>query len=357
MPTKTTVPLARPLGRFLPNPKLKLREQLTEVCRFRHLSHRTEKAYWHWIKGFIQFHRGKNGLPAGPPPSPLPRGESGWRHPRDLGAPEVQAYLSHLAVQRDVAVATQRQALNAVVFLYRDVLGLELGAIGAIEKPQRAAKLPSVLTKEEVRRVLALVSPEYRLPCQLLYGTGLRLLECLRLRIKDVDFGRNEVVVHDGKGAKDRVTMLPESLRDAVRQHLERVRTQHELDLQAGGGRVSLPHALARKFQGAAQEWAWQFVFPAPSMASDPITGVRCRHHVHEKNIQRAVKLATLRAKISKPVSPHTFRHSFATHLLENGYDIRTVQDLLGHEDVSTTQIYTHVMARPGIGVRSPLDG
>jgi integron integrase len=325
-----------PKGRFLPNPKLKLREQLAEVCRFRHFSHRTEDTYWHWIKGFILFHQ--------------------KRHPREMGAPEVQAYLSHLAVKRDVAVATQRQALNAIVFLYRDVLAQELGLIGEIEKPRRLPKLPTVLTKEEVRRVLALIPAGYQLPCRLLYGTGLRLLECLRLRIKDVDFGRNEIIVHDGKGAKDRVTVLPESLKGDLARHLERVQLIHEQDMAAGLGRVSLPHALARKFQKADQEWCWQYVFPSGTVARDPATGIMRRHHLHEKNVQRAVKLASQLAKVNKPVTPHTFRHSFATHLLENGYDIRTLQDLLGHTDVSTTQIYTHVMARPGIGVRSPLD-
>jgi len=336
-PGKTTIGVAKPLGRFLPNPKLKLREQLGEVCRYRHMSHRTESAYWHWIKGFILFH--------------------GKRHPREMGAPEVQVYLSHLASQQNVAVATQRQALNAIVFLYRDVLNAELGAIGEIERPQRAPKLPTVLTKDEIRRVLAAVGPEYRLPCQLLYGTGMRLLECLRLRIKDVDFGRNEIVIHDGKGAKDRVTMLPGALKGELAQHLERVRVGHERDLAQGFGQVALPHALARKFQKADREWCWQFVFPAGSVSRDPVSGKMRRHHVHEKNLQRAVKLAVQQAGVAKPVTPHTFRHSFATHLLENGYDIRTVQDLLGHADVSTTQIYTHVMARPGLGVRSPLDG
>jgi len=294
-----------------------------------------------------------------PQPSPRPGGEREkvWRHPRELGAAEVRAYLSHLASARDVAVATQNQALNAIVFLYREVLGLELGAIGEIERPTRARKLPVVLTKEEVRRVLAVVTPEYQLVCQLLYGTGMRLLECLRLRIKDVDFGRNEIVIHDGKGAKDRVTVLPQSLKGALQSHLERVRAQHQKDLSEGRGQVSLPHALGRKFQKAELEWVWQFVFPAGAITRDKVSGRFCRHHVHEVNIQRAVKAAGVLARLSKPVTPHTFRHSFATHLLENGYDIRTVQDLLGHADVSTTQIYTHVMAKPGLGVKSPLDG
>jgi integron integrase len=274
-----------------------------------------------------------------------------------MGAAAVQAYLTHLAVKQNVAAATQRQALNAIVFLYREVLGLELGLIGEIEKPQRPVKLPTVLTKEEVRRVLALVAPEYQLVCRLLYGTGMRLLEGLRLRVKDADFGRNEIVIHDGKGAKDRVTVLPESLKADLARHLERVRAMHERDLAAGSGQVALPHALARKFQKADREWCWQFVFPAGSVSRDPVNGMIRRHHLHEKNVQRAVKAAAGQARVSKPVTPHTFRHSFATHLLENGYDIRTVQDLLGHADVSTTQIYTHVMTRPGLGVRSPLDG
>ncbi len=325
-----------PPEKFRPNPKLKLREQLGEVMRFKHLSHRTESAYWHWIRGFIVFHQ--------------------KRHPRDMGAPEVQAYLSYLATDRKVAAATQNQALNAIVFLYREVLDRELGAIGRIERPTRPARLPTVLTKEEVRRVLAAVAPEHQLACQLLYGTGLRVLECLRLRVKDVDFERNLIVVREGKGDQDRVTVLPESLKPALRQQLERVRALHEKDLADGLGRVSLPHGLARKYPNAPREWCWQFVFPAPAIITERVTGLRCRHHLHEVNLQRAVRAAAGLARVNKPVTPHTFRHSFATHLLENGYDIRTVQDLLGHADVSTTQIYTHVMQKPGLGVRSPLD-
>lgn len=327
------------MERFLPNPKLKLKEQLHEVCRFKQFSHRTEQAYWHWIKGFILFH--------------------GKRHPREMHAAEVQSYLSHLAAGRNVAVATQNQALNAIVFLYREVLGMELGAIGKIERPTRGPKLPTVLTKEEVRRVLAMVSPEHQLVCQLLYGTGMRLLECLRLRVKDVDFGRNEILIHDGKGFKDRVTVLPESLRTAIEAQLLRAKLLHEKDLAEGFGRVHLPFALARKYPNANKEWHWQYVFPAATLSNAARSENRPtmqRHHVHEVNIQRAVKAAVAKARINKPVTPHTFRHSFATHLLENGYDIRTLQDLLGHKDVTTTQIYTHVMQRPGIGVRSPLD-
>jgi len=323
------------MDKFLPNPKLKLREQLHEVMRFKQLSPRTESSYWHWIRGFILFHQ--------------------KRHPREMHAPEVQAYLSYLAAKRDVAPATQNQALNAIVFLYRDVLAIDLGNIGKIERPTRRPKLPAVLTKDETRRVLAAVPPEYQLICRLLYGTGMRLLECLRLRVKDIDFGRNEIVIHDGKGAKDRVTMLPESLKSALQTHLERVRLIHGKDLADGLGRVYLPFALARKYPNAPKEWCWQYVFPASTRGMD--NRIERRHHVHEANVQRAVKMAVKIARVDKPVTPHTFRHSFATHTLENGYDIRTVQDLLGHADVSTTQIYTHVMSRPGIGVRSPLDG
>ena len=327
---------SKPLEKLVPNPKLKLREQLREVMRFKHFSHRTESAYWCWTKGFILFHE--------------------KRHPREMGAPEVQAYLSHLATHCQVAAATQNQALNAIVFLYREVLHMELGAIGRIERPTRPARLPTVLTREEVRRVLAAVAPEHQLACRLLYGTGLRVLECLRLRVKDVDFERNLIVVREGKGDQDRVTVLPESLRTSLKQQLERVRALHEKDLSGGQGRVSLPHALARKYPNAAEEWCWQFIFPAPSLSPERGTGLPCRHHLHEVNVQRAVKAARALAGVDKPVTPHTFRHSFATHLLESGYDIRTVQDLLGHKDVSTTQIYTHVMQKPGLGVRSPLD-
>jgi len=357
------------LGKFLPNPKLKLREQLAEVCRFRHMSHRTEGAYWHWIRDYLRFHRGKvqdssgSELATGSTTHPasghlLPKAEKvGWRHPREMGVAEVRDYLSYLAVERKVAAATQRQALNGIVFLYQEVLGLELGEIGELERPTRKVNVPTVLSQGEMRRVLAAVTPECELICRLLYGTGLRLLECLRLRIKDIDFQRNVIVVHDGKGAKDRVTMLPQSLRTALTEHLAVVRREHGAELAAGFGEVVLPHALARKFQKASREWAWQFVFPSARRSRDKVTGVMARHHVHEVVVQRAVKVAAAHAGIAKPVSPHTFRHSFATHLLENGYDIRTVQDLLGHADVATTQIYTHVMAKPGLGVKSPLDG
>ena len=347
--------------KFLPNPKLKLREQLREVMRFKQMSHRTESSYWHWIKGFMIFCRDHPDLT--PALSARPAGaerEKNWRHPRELHAAEVQAYLTHLAAEKDVAVATQNQALNALVFLYREVLGVELGAIGKIERPTRGRKLPAVLTKAEVQRLLAAIAPEHQLFCRLLYGTGMRLLEGLRLRVKDVDFGRNEITIHDGKGMKDRMTVLPQSIQTDLRRHLERVRRVYEADLAAGVGGVSLPFALERKYPNAPGEWCWQFFFPATNFsnaARNTDQPVWRRHHVHEVNIQRAVKAAALAVRMDKVVTPHTLRHSFATHLLDNGYDIRTLQDLLGHKDVATTQIYTHVMQKPGIGVRSPLDG
>ncbi len=359
------------MERFLPNPKLKLREQLREVMRFKQLSPRTESAYWQWSRRFVVWARDHPHLTP-PHPQPLSNriGEGGvelsppsegagkqWRHPKEMGAVEVRGFLTHLAATENVAAATQNQALNALIFLYREVLGVELGAIGEIERPTRRRKLPAVLTKEEVQRVLANVRPEFQLVCQLLYGTGLRLLEGLRLRVKDVDFARNEITIHDGKGFKDRMTVLPQSIKPALLRHLQSVRVIYEQDVAGGWSGVSLPFALARKYPNAPREWCWQYFFPAPSLFKDRVDGKLRRHHVHEVNIQRAVKWAAAAARLSKPVTPHTFRHSFATHLLENGYDIRTLQELLGHKDVATTQIYTHVMQRPGLGVRSPLDG
>lgn len=321
---------------FIANPKLRLREQFREVIRFKHYSIRTETMYWHWIRRFILFH--------------------GKKHPTEMHATEVQRFLTHLAAQENVASATQNQALNALVFLYKEVLGVPLGLIGEIEGPTRKPKLPTVLSKEETSRLLASIAPEYQLMVQLLYGTGMRLLECLRLRVKDVDFAQSKIEVRDGKGMKDRVTMLPEKLKAPLRLHLERVKLWHEKDLAGGAGEVYLPFALAKKYPGAAKEWCWQYLFPASALSKDPQSGKTRRHHVGEINLQRAVKAALATAKINKAVTPHTLRHSFATHLLENGYDIRTLQELLGHKDVTTTQIYTHVLNKPGLGVRSPLD-
>jgi integron integrase len=309
------------------------------VIRAKYYSRRTEEAYLHWCRRFILFH--------------------GKRHPREMGAEEIGAFLSHLANEGMVAASTQNQALSALLFLYKHVLAEDLPWMGAevFERVSRPARLPVVFTRQETSAVLDRMHGSYRLMAQLLYGGGLRLMECLRLRVKDVDFGYHQIVVRDGKGARDRVTLLPESLQEVLRLHLARVKTLHEQDLAEGFGRVYLPFALARKYPGAECAWAWQYIFPAGKRSHDPRSEAVQRHHVGEKNLQNAVKEAIRSAGVSKAASCHTFRHSFATHLLENGYDIRTVQELLGHKDVSTTMIYTHVLNRPGLGVRSPLEG
>jgi len=328
---------SKPQGRFIPNPKLKLLDQVSEVIRFKHYSLRTERTYREWIKRFILFH--------------------GKRHPQEMGPAEISRFLSDLAVNGRVAASTQNQAFNAILFLYREVLHQEMGQVEDVERAKRPARLPVVLTKAEAERVLAGMTGTFQLMAKLLYGSGLRLMECVRLRVKDVDFAANQVVIREGKGFKDRVTMLPESLQPALREHLERVKLLHEQDLKAGHGSVYLPYALERKYPSAGREWGWQYVFPAASLSRDPRSGLVRRHHVNEQGLQRAVKEAVRLAGIAKPASCHSLRHSFATRLLENGYDIRTVQDLLGHASVVTTQIYTHVMQKPGLGVRSPLDG
>lgn len=325
-----------PRDGFIPNPKLKLLDQVGEVMRFKHYSLRTEQAYRQWIRRFILFH--------------------GKRHPRAMGASEMRTFLSDLANQRNVAVSTQNQALNALVFLYREVLHLELGDLGAIERPTRPARLPVVLTHEEAGKLLAAITGTHQLMAKMLYGTGMRLMECVRLRVKDVDFAANQVVVRQGKGFKDRVTMLPDTLKDPLHEHLKRVRLLHESDSRRGCGEVYLPLALGRKYPTAGREWCWQYVFPSASLSRDPRSSVTRRHHVNEQGLQRAVKDAVRLAGLTKPATCHTLRHSFATRLLEAGYDIRTVQELLGHKDVATTMIYTHVMQKPGIGVKSPLD-
>ena len=327
---------SKPLGGFIPNPKLRLREQVHEVMRFKQFSLRTESAYWNWMRQFILFHQ--------------------KRHPREMGKAEVEAFLTHLAKARNVAVSTQDQALNALVFLYREVLHQPFDQLGKVPRPLRRPKIPVVLSREEVNQLLTAMDGTTGLIARLLYGTGMRLMEGLRLRVKDVDFGRGQIVVHDGKGCKDRVTVLPESLRAPLAAHLKRVEGLHQRDLKAGLGRVWLPGALSVKYPNADREWIWQWVFPSKTISVDPENGLRGRHHVNPMSIQRAVKEAARIVGLRKMVTPHTLRHSFATHLLESGTDIRTLQDLLGHKDVKTTQIYTHVMVKPGIGVRSPLD-
>jgi integron integrase len=339
------------LARFVPNPKLKLLDQCREVMRFKHMSPRTEETYVNWIRRFILFHRVKEGAQWN---ETLPN--QGWQHPRDLGAEEVNGFLGRLAVDRSVSSSTQNQALNALVFLYGQVLGRELGELGTFERAQRSERIPVVLSREEVRSVLAQLEGTQQLIARFLYGTGLRLLEGLRVRVKDLDFARGQVVVRGGKGGKDRVTMLPDSLREPLQAHLHRVRELHQKDLAAGFGDVWLPGALRAKWPKAGYEWAWQWGFPSAELSIDPETMIKRRHHVTDAAVQRAVKEAARKTGLVKRVTPHVLRHSFATHLLESGTDIRTLQDLLGHKDVTTTQIYTHVMQRPGIGVRSPLD-
>jgi integron integrase len=273
-----------------------------------------------------------------------------------MGALEVELYLTHLAVGEKVSTNTQKQALNALVFLYHRVLQKPLGRFRDIERPKRPQRRPLVLSKEEVERILRVMSGIHQLIATLLFGTGMRLLECLRLRVKDVDFALNQIVVRDGKGWKDRITMLPQRIKPELEKHLARVRELHGRDVASGNGGVYLPDALERKFPNANREWAWQYVFPAATLSTDPRTGQRRRHHLHENSVQKALHKAVRLASIAKPASCHTLRHSFATELLSAGYDIRTVQELLGHKDVSTTMIYTHVLNKPGIGVKSPLD-
>lgn len=316
--------------------KSKLLDQVRAAVRLRHFSIRTEEAYTSWTKRFVRFHE--------------------MRHPAQLGPAEIRTFLSHLAVEGRVAASTQNQALAALLFLYREVLGVELPKLEDVVRAKRPTRLPTVFSHAEVRSILDELTGMHALVAGLLYGAGLRLLEGLRLRVKDVDFDSCEIIVRDGKGQKDRVTVLPARLAGPLREHLERVRRLHQRDSAAGIGAVYLPYAFERKSPGAARSWAWQYVFPAPKPSRDPRSGEVRRHHLSESAVQKAVKEAILRAGITKRGSCHTLRHSFATHLLEAGYDIRTVQELLGHKDVRTTQIYTHVLNRGGLAVYSPLD-
>ncbi|MGZ9080215.1 MAG: integron integrase [Burkholderiales bacterium] len=314
----------------------RLLDQIRDVIRRKHYSLRTEEAYVDWARRFVHFCQ--------------------LRHPRECGAIEVQAFLSHLANVGRVSASTQNQARSALLFLYKEVLGAELPWLDGIDSAKRPARLPVVLNKDEVHRVLALTRGTSGLVLQLLYGTGMRVLEALRLRVKDIDFSRCEIVIREGKGFRDRVTMLPHALRSELEAHLERVRALHEADLRRGYGTVYLPYALERKYPNAARDWGWQYVFPSDRLSTDPRSSAVRRHHVDPQAIQRALRDALRGAGITKPATPHTLRHSFATHLLDSGYDIRTVQELLGHKDVSTTMIYTHVLNKGGRAVKSPLD-
>jgi len=317
-------------------PPKKLLDQVRDTLRLKHYSIRTENSYISWIKRYILFHN--------------------KRHPKDMGENEIEAFLTHLAVDLKVASSTQNQAFNALLFLYRQVLKIDIiDEINAV-RAKRSKRLPTVMTKSETSRVIAGISGVHKLMAMLLYGCGLRTMECMRLRVKDIDFKMNQIVVRDGKGMKDRITLLSETVKPLLKEHLERIRMIHRADLAKGYGRVYLPYALERKYRNANRQWGWQYVFPSKSLSKDPRSGEIRRHHINETTLHKAVKNAVYLAGINKPVSCHTFRHSFATHLLEDGYDIRTVQELLGHEDVSTTMIYTHVLNKGGKAVKSPLD-
>jgi len=339
-PVKTEIPFTAlvkgELSSMHARKEPKLLDRLGEALRSRHYSCRTEQTYCQWVKRFIYFHN--------------------VRHPSEMAEPEINAFLTNLAVKEKVSASTQNQALSALLFLYRHVLGREIGELSEVIRARKPKRLPVVLTREEVKTVIGQLKGDKWLMVSLMYGAGLRLMECLRLRIQDIDFERNEIMVRDGKGAKDRITMLPESLKQPLRQHLAKMKVIHEKDLTDGWGRVQMPDALDRKYPNAPVEWRWQWAFPQENRWKNTKTGEEGRHHLHETILQRAVKEAVKKADIVKHVGCHTFRHSFATHLLEAGHDIRTIQELLGHKDVSTTMIYTHVLNKGGHGVRSPVD-
>ena len=314
----------------------KLLDQVRHTLRTRHYSLRTEKSYLQWIRQYIFFHN--------------------KQHPARLGEEAIGQFLTHLAVNKRVSSTTQNQALCALVFLYKHVLGKELEDFGELVWAKKPKRLPVVFTREEARAVLNQLHGKYWIMAMLLYGAGLRKIECLRLRVKDIDFNTNQIIVRNTKGDKDRATMLPEKIKEPLKVYLKTVKQMHEKDLKNGYGEVELPYALARKYPNAAKEWGWQYVFPASRISKDPRSGVERRHHLYETVLQKAVKQAIRKAGIVKHASCHTFRHSFATHLLENGYDIRTVQELLGHKNVQTTMVYTHVLNKGGLAVKSPAD-
>jgi len=323
--------------KFRPDSNLRVMDQVKQVLRYYHYAYRTEQTYCDWILRYMKFHGGKT-------------------HPKDMGKKEVEGFLSHLASHGKVSASTQRQALNAIFFLHRNVLDQPIQGEIAPVRANRHARVPVVMTQGEVHRVLRAMKGTHLLMTKLLYGGGLRLMECVRLRVKDLDFEKGLVYVHAAKGGKDRATLFPKAIHGELKQHIEKVRRLHEQDLGEGRGEVHLPEGVARKYKGAAKEFRWQYVFPSKSLSTDPRTGKIQRHHVLESGLQKAVKVAVDRAGISKRVSCHTFRHCFATHLLENGVNIRVVQELMGHADVKTTEVYTHVMQKDVSAVVSPLD-
>jgi integron integrase len=325
-----------PQGTSSPQGK-KLMDQVSDALRTKHYSYRTEQTYTDWIKRYILFH--------------------GKRHPKDMGENEIRAFITHLATERKVAASTSNQALSAILFLYRIVLQIEITLPPDLSNASRPKRLPTVLTHVEAMKIINHMRGVTRLMAKILYGSGLRVMECMRLRVKDIDFDNHQIIVRGGKGDNDRITVLPDSLIPEIKLMLQDVRALHQKDLAEGYGETILPNALDAKYTAASREWAWQFIFPASQRSTDPRTGVIRRHHLDETVPQKAIREAAKIAGIDKQVSPHTFRHSFATHLLQNGYDIRTVQELLGHKDVKTTMIYTHVLQRGGLAVKSPLDG
>ena len=324
-------------NKFKPNPDLKLLDQVREVLRYHHYQYRTEQTYCDWITRYIKFHNCQ-------------------KHPREMGKQEIESFLSNLATDQKVAASTQRQALNAIVFLYTKVLDLPVADDIGHVRAKKQKRPPVVLTKNEVNQVFSLMSGDHLLMARLLYGCGLRLMECIRLRIQDLDFGQGLVYIRDAKGGKDRVVVLPKVVHADLELRFESVKSLHDQDIQIGYGEVYIPEALARKYPNACKEFRWQYVFPAKRLSIDPRSGVQRRHHVLESGLQKAVKAAVDRAGISKRATCHTFRHSFATHMLENGVNIRIVQDLMGHSDVKTTEIYTHVMEKDISAISSPLD-
>jgi len=334
MPQAVPVSVVKTVRRDRHKPKLL--DQLREAIRSRHYSRRTETSYCNWVKRYIYFHD--------------------VCHQAEMAEPEINAFLTHLAVKEKVSASTQNQALSALLFLYRHVIGREIGDLGEVIRARRPLRIPVVLTKDEIRKILAQIKGDKWLMACIMYGSGLRLMECLRLRMQDLDLQSSTVTVRDGKGNKDRVTMLPSSIKKPLLEHIKKIRKIHENDVKNGYGKVFMPYALSRKYPNASREWRWQWVFPQEKLWRNEITGERGRHHVHESIIQRTVKEAVAKVGLTKRATCHTFRHSFATHLLEDGYDIRTVQELLGHKDIKTTMIYTHVLNKGPAGVRSPAD-